>query len=154
MVLLAGTNDYLDNTIIGSIDDTSTYTFHGALNHILSKVKEASDARVSNNQDPIKLVFVDLFYSDRTYTYVQLNNRDVTPNKIGLTLMDYQKALDEQLQKWSLSFESYNFKTRDYGIVNQENCPYTASDNLHFSKFTYGQYGNAMAEFLVENVFK
>ena len=154
VVLLAGTNDYLDNTVIGSIDDTSTYTFHGALNHILGKVKEASDVRVANNEDPIKLVFVDLFYSDRTYKYTQLNNRDVTPNQIGLTLMDYQKALDEQLQKWSLSFETFNFKTRDYDIVNQANCPYTASDNLHFSKFTYGQYGNALAEFFVDNVFK
>lgn len=154
VILLAGTNDYLDNTIIGSIDDTSTNTFHGGLNHVLSKVKEASDARVANNQEPIKLVFVDLFYSDRTYNMIQLNNRDVTPNKIGLTLMDYQNALNDQMKKWSLSFESYNFKTRDYGIVNQANCPYASADNLHFTKFTYGQYGNAMAEFLVENVFK
>ena len=154
VMLMAGTNDYFDNTVLGSIDDKSTHTFNGALNHILGKIKEASDVRVSNGQDPIKVVFVDLFYSERTHDYTKLNNRDVTPNKIGLTLMDYQKALDKQLKKWSLSFETFHFKTRDYNIVNQANCPYTTADNLHFTKFTYGQYGNAMAEFLVENVFK
>lgn len=153
VVLLGGTNDYLDNTVLGSIDDTSTYTFNGALNHIMNKIKEASDYRKSNNQTPIKLVFVDLFYSDRTHTFTEHNNRDITPNKIGLTLMDYQNALDKQLKKWSGSFETFNFNTRDYGIVTSKNCPYTTSDNLHFSKFTYGQYGNAMAEFFAKYVF-
>ena len=154
VMLLAGTNDYLNNVVLGSIDDTSTYTFNGALNYILGKVKNASDVRVSNGQDSIKLVFVDLFYSDRTHNFIELTNRDVTPNKIGLTLMDYQSALNNQLKKWSLSFEIFHFKTRDYDIVNQANCAYATSDNLHFSKFTYGQYGNAMAEFLAKNVFK
>lgn len=153
-MLMAGTNDYSDNTALGSIDDTSTHTFNGALNYILGKIKKASDERVSKGQDPIKLVFVDLFYSDRTHDSIKLNDRDVTPNKIGLTLMDYQKALNNQLKKWSLSFETFHFKTRDYNIVNKANCPYTTVDNLHFSKFTYGQYGNALAKFLAENVFK
>ena len=154
VMLMAGTNDYLDNTPLGSIDDTSTHTFNGALNYILGKIKEASDVRVAKGQDPIKVVFVDLFYSDRTNNYIQLTNRDITPNKIGLTLKDYQKALDKQLNKWSRSFETFHFKTRDYNIVNHANCPYTTADNLHFTKFTYGQYGNAMAEFLAKNVFK
>ena len=157
VVLSAGTNDYLDNTVLGSINDTSnnTFTFNGALNHILEKVKNASDTRVANNLSAIKVVFVDLFYSDRTTTYTELHNRDVTENKIGLTLMDYQKALDDQLLKWAEDgLEVFNFKTRDYNIVTSENCPYVASDNLHFTKFTYGQYGNAIAQFLVDNVFK
>lgn len=157
VVLSAGTNDYLDNTQLGSINDSAnnTFTFHGALNHILEKVKNASEVRIANNLSAIKVVFVDLFYSDRTIEYTQLHNRDITENKIGLTLMDYQKALDDQLLKWAeAGLKVFNFKTRDYNIVNSENCPYTASDNLHFTKFTYGQYGNAIAEFLVDNVFK
>ena len=154
VMLMAGGNDYSDNTVLGSIDDTSTRTFNGALNHILSKIKKASDARVSKGQDPIKVVFVDLFYTDRISDFKKPSNRDVTPNKIGLTYKDYQKALDKQLKKWSSSLETFHFKTRDYSIINQANCRYTTVDNLHFTKFTYGQYGNAMAEFLAKNVFK
>ena len=157
VVLSAGTNDYLDNTVLGNIDDCpdNTTTFYGALNHILEKVKNASDARVAEGKTAIKVVFVDLFYSDRTNTYTERTNRDVTPNKIGLTLMDYQNALANELTKWAESgLQVFNFKTRDYNIVTSENCPYTASDNLHFTKFTYSQYGNAIAQFLIDNVFK
>ena len=154
VVLAAGTNDYLDDSVLGSVDSYDTSTFYGALNHIMAKIKEASDTRVSMNLTPIKVVFVDLFYSDRTNHYKTLHNRDITPNNLGLTLMDYQRAIDDIYNRWSASdLELFNFKTRDYGIVTNENCPYTSSDNLHFSKFTYGQYGNAIAEFLVENVF-
>jgi hypothetical protein len=155
VVLSAGTNDYLDNSELGDINSQDTYYFNGALNHILGKIKEASDARVANGSSPIKVVFVDLFYSDRTNDYKEINNRDITPNKIGLTLMDYQKALDQQLIKWAKAgLDVFNFNTRDYNIATTENCPYTACDNLHFTKFTYGQYGNAIAQFLVDNVFK
>ena len=155
VVLSAGTNDYLDNSELGDEDSDDTSTFNGALNHILEKIEESSRLRVENGLSEIKVVFVDLFYSDRTYNRYVINNRDVSPNQIGLTLLDYQNALDEQLDKWSVSSEYlsfYNFKTRDYNIVNQENCPYTASDNLHYTKFTYTQYGNALAEFLLEEV--
>ena len=155
VVLAAGTNDYLDNTPLGSLSSNDVKTFNGALNHIMNKIETASKNRVANNQTPIKVIFVDLYYSDRTYDYKVLNNRDVTPNQIGKTLMDYQKQLNKQYDKWSSSeyLTLYNFNTRDYNIVNQQNCPYTASDNLHFTKFTYGQYGNAFADFLVESVF-
>lgn len=154
VVLAAGTNDYLDNAVLGSDDSADVYTFNGAFNHIMDQILTASNERVKNGLDPIKVVFVDLFYSDRTYVFKEINNRDVTPNQIGLTLMDYQRELDNQYVKWSQrGLELYNFETRSYDIVNSENCPYTACDNLHFSKFTYSQYGNAMAQFLVDNVF-
>lgn len=155
VVLAAGTNDYLDNTVLGDEDSNDTYTFNGAFNHIMSKIENASQMRVARNETPIKVVFVDLYYSDRTYDIKVRNNRDVTPNQINLTLTDYQNELHKQYAKWENSpyLTLYNFKTRDYGIANEENCPYTASDNLHFTKFTYGQYGNAFAGFLLENVF-
>ncbi|OEC97284.1 MULTISPECIES: SGNH/GDSL hydrolase family protein [Methanobrevibacter] len=155
VVLAAGTNDYLDNSILGSINSVDTHTFNGALNHILNKIETASKTRVERGESPIKVIFVDLCYSDRAYDKTIKENRDVTKNKIGLTLNDYQNALNKQYNKWKNNnfLTLYNFKTRDYNIVNQENCPYTTSDNLHFSKFTYGQYGNAFASFLKENIF-
>lgn len=156
VVLAAGTNDYYDDAKLGPIDSNDTKCFNGALNHILGKIEESSKNRVERGEDPIKVVFVDLYYSDRCYENQERQNRDITPNRIGLTLTDYQKALDSQYERWDneseyLSF--YKFKTRDYGIVDEDNCPYASSDNLHFTKFTYGQYGNAFAEFLLENVF-
>ena len=156
VVLAAGTNDYRDESELGPLDSDDVKTFHGALNHIIGQIENASKIRVDRGQSPIKLIFIDLFYSDYTYDHKIRENRDITPNGIGLTLMDYQDALNEQYAKWQESeyLEFYNFKTRDYDIVNEENCPYTASDNLHYTKFTYGQYGNAFARFLVENVFK
>jgi len=155
VVLAAGTNDYLDNTVLGEENSTDNSTFNGALNYILGKIEESSQNRVAEGKDPIKVVFVDLYYSDRTYNYKQLNNRDTTPNQIGLTLTDYQMELDNQLSKWNESeyLSCYNFNTRDYEIVNQQTCPYVSTDNLHFSKFTYGQYGNAFAQFLLDEVF-
>ena len=158
VVLAAGTNDYLDNSILGSLNSNDTTTFNGALNHIMEQIVNASLKRIEEGKDAIKVVFVDLYYSDRTNNYKIRQNRDITPNKIGLTLTDYQNALLTQYDKWQNLTEDvltfYNFKTRDYEIVNEENCPYTASDNLHFTKFVYGQYGNAFAQFLVDNVFE
>ena len=156
VVLAAGTNDYLDNSeISGDENCTDTFYFDGAFNHIMEKIENASKNRVENNLTPIKVVFVDLYYSDRTYNTKEIHNRDVTPNQIGLTLTDYQDELHRLYAKWNSSeyLTLYNFKTRDYGIVDQENCPYTASDNLHFTKYIYGQYGNAFAGFLNEYVF-
>ncbi len=155
VVLAAGTNDYLDNTIRGDINSTDTSTFNGAFNHIMDKIENASRTRIDRGESPIKVVFVDLYYSDRAYHPKLITNRDVTPNTIGLTLMDYQEQLNSQFNKWNDSeyLTLYKFKTRDYNIVNEKNCPYTASDNLHFTKYVYGQYGNAFADFLLNNVF-
>ena len=156
VVLSAGTNDYLDYASLGDLDSDDVSTFNGALNHILGKIEEASQKRIEEGKDAIKVVFVDLFYSDRTTNFKAITNRDITPNHIGLLLGDYQNALTEQLRRWSNKTDDltfYNFKTRDYGIVSEDNCQYSTSDNLHFTKFTYSQYGNAFAQFLLENVF-
>ena len=155
VVLAAGTNDYLDNTVLGEKNSTDNKTFNGALNYILGMIEEASQKRVAEGKEAIKVVFVDLYYSDRTYVYKQINNRDTTPNKIGFTLTDYQKELDGQLSKWNESeyLTCYNFNTRNYDIVNQETCPYLSTDNLHFTKYAYGLYGNAFAQFLLDEVF-
>lgn len=155
IVLSAGTNDYSDNSQLGSLYTTNTFYFNGGINHIMNLIEEASKYRVSKGLSPIKVVFMDLFYSNSKYPYYKPVNRDTTPNSIGLTLADYQKELDKQFSKWSKSdLKLYKFKTRSYNIVNANNCKYTTLDNLHFTKFTYGQYGNELAKFLVENVFE
>ncbi len=155
VVLAAGTNDYSYNAELGKANSTDVSTFNGALNHILQKIENASEKRVLRGETPIKVVFVDLYYSQHASGTNEIRDRDTTPNGIGLTLKDYQNALDCQCEKWSSSehISVYNFKTRDYDIVNQSNCPYTSSDNIHFTKFTYGQYGNAFSGFLMQNVF-
>ena len=154
IVLSAGTNDYSDDSKLGDINSNETSTFHGALNHILEKIENASKKRLKNGKDPIKVVFVDLFYAEKNFND-KISNRDTTPNHIGLTLMDYQNVLNAQYDKWKNSnyVAVYKFKTRDYNIVNKNNIRYTTADNLHFTRFTYGQYGNALAKFLVKEVF-
>lgn len=150
VVMAAGTNDYSDNIQLGSFDSTDKTEFNGAVNTIMSYIKEGSDQRVKEGKAPIKIVFVDLFYSDRTNNYAELTNRFVTPNEIGLTLTDYQNDLDGLFQKYKdEGFDMYHFETED--IVTQENCPKTTSDNLHMSRYTYGQIGNKMANYLIEN---
>ena len=156
VVLSVGTNDYMFKTKLGSVNGNSDKsTFNGAVNYVLKTIKKASDSRVKKGLTPIKVVFVDLFYSDRASVSVERLDRDVTPNKNGLTLMDYQSAINAQMQKWKKAgLKVYNFKTRSYNLVTKANCPYSTADNLHLTKFTYAQYGNAIAQFLVRNVFK
>lgn len=154
IVLSAGTNDYADNSKLGSISTTDTFYFNGGINHIMNVIEKASKYRVSIGLSPIKVVFMDLFYSNSKSPYYKTLNRDTSPNSIGLTLADYQKELDKQFNKWSKSdLKLFKFKTRSYNIVNANNCKYTTADNLHLTKFSYTQYGNALAKFLVENVF-
>lgn len=155
VVLAAGANDYKTNAELGLLNDSNVSTFYGALNHILSKIEDASINRVNNGKQPIKVVFVDLHYGARVSSYKEVIVRDITSNEIGLTFAEYQDALDNIYDKWQASacLELYNFNSRDYDIVNSTNHPYTTSDNLHFTKFTYGQYGNYLAEFLVNEVF-
>lgn len=150
IVLSAGTNDYSENTKLGNINSNDTSTFHGALNHILEKIELASKERVDNGKNSIKVVFFDLSYGK-----INMDSRDTTQNSIGLTLMDYQDALNAQHAKWNKStyLTTYKFKTRDYNFINDNNCQYATADNTHPTRFTYGQYGNAFAKFLIEKVF-
>ena len=57
-------------------------------------------------------------------------------------------------EEWGKSpvLDVYHYDTQSYNIVNHSNCPYRESDNLHFTKFAYGLYGNSISQFLVKNV--
>ena len=155
VVLAAGANDFKMNVELGSVDSYNVSTFCGALNHIISLIEQASQNRVACGEKPIKVVLVDLHFGARVYNLKEIVIRDFASNKIGLAFSDYQKALDDIYDKWQSSeyLTLSNFDTRDSDIVDEVNFPYNTVDNLHLTKFGYGQYGNAFAEFLVENVF-
>ena len=156
IVLAAGTNDYTDYSQLGSIDSNDVSTFNGAINHIFDKIEKASIMRVLKGEEPIKVVFLDLFFAGRTSIGTDVINRDTTPNKIGLTLIDYQKALNKQFTKWSTRsgyLTCYKFKTRNYNLINTNNCEYNTKDNLHLTKYYTSQYGSEFAKFLYNTVF-
>lgn len=151
IVLEAGTNDWQDNAEIGNIDSTKDTEFYGALNIIMDYITVASQYRVKHGKKPIKLVFTDLYYSDRmTGHFAERNNRFVTKNGKGYTLTDYQIAIDNIVAKYkSYGMEILQMPTLKY--CNYDNAPYVMSDNLHMSRYTYGQIGNGMASFLISN---
>ncbi len=150
VVLAAGTNDYVDDAVIGDIDSTDIREFCGALNQIMTWIQEGSQQRIEEGKAPIKVVFVELFYSDRTYKYGELTDRRVQKNSLGLTLTNYQSALDRIAEKYQdEGMDIYHFATNQ--IVTRQNCPYATSDNLHMTRYTYTQIGNHFTEFLIRN---
>ena len=150
VVMACGTNDYSDNIPFGDLNSMNISEFNGAVNQIMAWIKEGSDARVEAGKEPIKIVFEELFYSDRTKHFKELTNRFVTKNDIGLTLTDYQNNINQLVAKYkNEGFEIYEFDTTEF--VNQNTCPYATSDNLHMSRFTYGKVGNRLADFLIQN---
>ena len=150
VVMAGGTNDYADDISPGTLDSTDRTEFNGAINEIMGYIKAASDERVKQGKDPIKVVFVDLFYSNRLYDYTKLTNRFITPNKIGLTLTDYQRDLDQMVEKYRQEgIDIYQFHTAQF--VDENTCAKKTSDNLHMSRYTYTQIGNELARFLVTN---
>jgi len=149
VIFAAGTNDYLDDAVFGSIDSQNINEYNGAMNTIMSYIQEASQERVKNGKKPIKVVFINLFYSDRTYNYAQRTNRFVTQNKIGLTLTDYQNNINRLIRKYKADgVEVYQYANK---TINENNCPYMTSDNLHMNKYAYTQIGNELTQFLLDN---
>lgn len=134
--------------------DYDVRSFNGAYNQIMKYIEEGSLKRVIDDKEPIKVITMDLFYSDRVGSYKKRHNRDTTKNSFGYTLKQYQNELNALNNEWSKSpvLNVYRYDTRAEGIVNQSNCPYRASDNLHFTKYAYGLYGNSLAYFLVEKI--
>ncbi len=105
-------------------------------------------------EPPVKVVFVDLFYSERVLDKGMRKSRDVTENRLGYTLLDYQDALDAMYEKWlgSDAMRLYEYRTREAAVATHANLPHMTVDNLHFTKYAYALYGNSIAQFLVEEV--
>ena len=106
VLFAAGTNDYLDNAEIGDLNSDDPHEFCGAINMTMKFIQEASDKKVEEGKEPIKVVFLDQFYSDRTYypSWGTKTNRDTTKNDIGLTLTDYQNAENGLIEKYAAGY--------------------------------------------------
>lgn len=154
VVLAAGTNDYIDDTKMGDITSKDKETFCGSVNCIMKAIKCASKQREKAGRKKIKVVFVDLFYSERCLDKTKRMNRDTTKNGAGYTLADYQNSLNGIYKRWAKtgSLTLYRYKTRSVGIVDHNNITSMTPDNLHFTKYAYALYGDSMAQFLLENV--
>ena len=157
--LAAGTNDYGDNISLGSVDSEDQTTFSGSVNKIMRYIERSSTNRMVKGKSRIKVVFVDLFYSEcygeKWEELLLRNDRDTKKNKLGLTLRDYQSSLNMLFAKWAKNdnLELYKYNTRKAGIVDHNNIQYTTADRLHLTKYSYALYGNDMADFLVKKVF-
>ena len=102
IVMAAGTNDWQDDAAMGDINSTDITQFYGALNVMMDWITEASQIRVEQNKNPIKVIFTDLYYADRVSgQYAKRNNRFITKNGKGYTLKDYQKAIDDIADKYA-----------------------------------------------------
>ena len=154
VVLAGGTNDYIDDTEIGEAGSSDTTTFCGSFNRIMELIENAGKARIKAKKPPVKVVFVDLFYSERVLDKGVRKSRDATENRLGYTLLDYQDALDQMYEKWSGqdSMRLYEYRTREAAIATHANLPRMTVDNLHFTKYAYALYGNSIAQFLMEEV--
>lgn len=106
VIFAAGTNDYLDNAEIGGINSADPHTFCGAINMTMKFIQDGNAKRVSAGKAPIKVIFLDQFYSDRTYykNWGKRTNRFTTKNDIGLTLTDYQKAQNALVAKYQKGY--------------------------------------------------
>lgn len=82
----------------------------------MTDISDASKARVAEGKQPIKVVFLNLFYSDRTHSYAKRTNRFTTKNKIGLTLTGYQNAINRIASKYD-SIDKYQLSTNQYDTV-------------------------------------
>lgn len=157
--LASGTNDYGDNVRLGSVDSEDQTTFCGSVNKIMDYIEKSSINRMAKGESRIKVVFVDLFYSEsfgeNREELILRNDRDTKKNKLDLTIQDYQRSLNTLFAEWARNddLELYKYNTRKAGIVDHNNIQYTTADRLHLTKYSYALYGNDMADFLVKKVF-
>ena len=157
--LASGTNDYGDNVRLGSVDSEDQTTFCGSVNKIMDYIEKSSINRMAKGESRIKVVFVDLFYSEsfgeNREELILRNDRDTKKNKLDLTIQDYQRSLNTLFAEWARNddLELYKYNTRKAGIVDHNNIQYTTADRVHLTKYSYALYGNDMADFLVKKVF-
>ncbi|MBQ4044932.1 MAG: SGNH/GDSL hydrolase family protein [Lachnospiraceae bacterium] len=150
IVFAAGTNDYSHNVKIGSTSSTSNKDFCGALNKRMGLIADASKARVSAGKKPTRLVYCDIWYSERTGTLNKPKNRDAYPNGINLTLADYQKAMVSVINKYKTKMDLYQFDTRNtsYGVY-ESNSAVLSYDSVHYTKIAYARIGQGLTDYLI-----
>ena len=103
-VIFMGTNDYGHETPLGNIDDNSDTSFYGALNVIVSGIK--------NKYDDSEIVFVTPLHRYGAGTSKILNQKytyDYLNNGVEASLGDYRKAIIDICNKYNLQYiDLYN----------------------------------------------
>ena len=130
VIFAAGTNDYLDNAEIGDLNSDDPHEYCGAINMTMKYIQDGSNKRVSKGEAPIKVIFLDQFYSDRTYfkNWGKKTNRDTTVNDIGFTLSDYQNAQDALIEKYRSGYIFESNYNDDDGNGNDSDSDYDMQD--------------------------
>lgn len=157
IVLEGGANDHSCSVPLGTLESTDQESFYGAWNQIFAALIQASQERVSEGKAPLKIVVVDMFYSQKDNQDIyKVSNREKIQNKLGLTYTDYQNAVNQIAEKYSKEskIQLYHFKTSSYSLITAENCGSTTVDNLHPTTATAVKIGTALAEFLQDILVK
>ena len=152
IVLCLGTNDYTDDVALGTSSSHDNETFYGAYNTVMSYITKAQKQRESQGKEAPKVIFMDLFYAGRKGKNLSEKNRFVTKNNLGLTLTDYQNAIDNVAKIYSkkgLDISTYGTKQ----FVSSKNILSSSVDNLHLTKITYSTIGSYFSQYLYETVF-
>ncbi len=157
VVLEGGANDHSCSVPLGTLESTDQESFYGAWNRIFAALIQASAERVSKGKAPLKIVVVDMFYSQKDNQDVyKVSNREKIQNNLGLTYTDYQNAINQLAEKYSKEskIQLYHFKTGSYSLITAENCSNATVDNLHPTTATAVKIGTALAEFLQDILMK
>ena len=140
IVLSAGTNDakHLPSGMLGTLDKNNldNTTFTGAVNTIMKEIAAANEKRPAG--DPIKVVFVDLFY--------RANNGCPSPS----VMKEYQDRLHAIADKWNGDSGIKVYKCDvSSKYINASNADQLTSDYLHLTRFAQGQFGSMMADYMI-----
>ncbi|MCD8077629.1 MAG: GDSL-type esterase/lipase family protein [Lachnospiraceae bacterium] len=137
--IAAGTNDYARSIRLGSLGDTSTSTFYGALETIFQIIEEQNpDATV---------VLITPTYRGRLGTDWSKTGMNCK-NSAGYTLEDYAEALRNIAKKYGATV----YDSVEAGVITADNWESALYDGLHPVEETYCQIGKSLASFLKKNV--
>ncbi len=133
--------------------DYNIETFDGAYNQICRYIEEASIVRVLSGSSPIKVLSIDMLYSNRYRPANEIHNRNETKNRLGYTQLDYQNEMNVLNKAWGKSpvLNVYRYQSQSAGILDGSNCSYRSADNLHLTRYTYGMYGDSISGFMIGN---
>ena len=142
-VIEGGTNDYGCDVPIGTEDSQDTKTFSGALNRMRDIIISTNAIRAEKGLAPVKVIVLDITFSCRFGSLnTEFHSRFTTPNKLGLTALDYNKALHQTFANSDLDVTFVNSNS----VLNEKNCLHESADNLHFTKLGYGKLGKLVAK--------
>ncbi len=102
IILGGGTNDYGYNIPLGTIDSYDLTTFYGAMDRIVELIREANTVRLEEGKKPAKVIYINLFFRNKFGSFRRLNNGYLYQNAVGLTLSDYNWAIEDEMENCGL----------------------------------------------------